>query len=79
MGERAKCGRADTRRVVFEDGDQVRHKSIELGLVGQIPPEVEEKVERADDSCRAEAVAEVGADEREQDERGSVYRPRLPG
>lgn len=74
LRERPKCRGAHARCVVLEDSDEVRHEAVELGLVGDVAAQVEQEVERADDGRGAEAVSKIGTDEREEDQRGTIYR-----
>lgn len=56
----------------MQDRYEIRNESIQLGLVGKVAIEGQKYVESANDGRRANAIANVGADEGKNDESGSI-------
>lgn len=73
MGQSLDRCRANVGHLILQYCDEVRNESIQLGLVGEVAIEGEKDVESPDDGRRANAIADVGADEGKDDESGSIY------
>lgn len=72
LRQNPKCQCAHRCGVVGNKRDEVRHKAVEPRLVCQVAVQGEQDLESAQHGCRPDAVADVGADEGEDDERRSV-------
>lgn len=72
LGEIPQGGRAHDRDVVLEHDDEVRDEAIEAGLVGEVAVQGQEDLEGSEDRRRSDTIAQVGADQREDNESRSI-------